>query len=195
MAEYVTQDELSKYGKKSTANAGLTLGIIGTGLAALQGMNSGNGILGGIFGGNSNSCGGPTAWEAWQKECSDNVALTSAIWQTRVTDLQEKFDLYTRLDNKIGELEKTTSIVNAQLPLMFQLANVTSERYTDDKVYADRERQSSINAAMEAQILMRPTGKVALPFSDLITGVPQMPKIIYQTTNCGCGCGSDSSVG
>lgn len=170
--------------------------IIGTALAAF----GGNGALGGLFGGNAAGTDYPTAFQVQEKECADNLALTRSIYDTRITDLQEKFDLYTRLDNKISELEKTTSIVNAQLPLMFQLANVTAERYCDDKACACSSaissavaNQATVNAAMELQIAMRPVGKVALPFSDLITGVPQMPRIIYNTTTCGC-CG-DSSVG
>lgn len=62
-----------KFGKKGTARAGLTLGIIGTALAALGNNNGcgcgGNGILGGLFGGNNNGCnlcsselGGQTQW-------------------------------------------------------------------------------------------------------------------------------------
>ena len=60
MAEFMTQDDADKrYGKKGRTNAGLTLGIIGTALAALNngggdgcccGGNNGGGILGGLFG-------------------------------------------------------------------------------------------------------------------------------------------------
>lgn len=57
MAEFLTLEEgRSQFGTKGTANAGLTLGIIGTALGA---MNSGffrNGILGGLGWGN-NGCG------------------------------------------------------------------------------------------------------------------------------------------
>lgn len=186
MADYISMTEAdARYGKRGVSNTALGIGIGGLALAALNG--NGNGILGGLFGGNSGTaCGGPTAWEAWQKECEDNVALTSAIWQTRVTDLQEKFDLYTRLDNKISELEKSDATLKASLPLMFQLANVTSERYTDDKVCANREKQNSINAAMEAQILMRPAGDVRLNMSSLYTGIPTLPNVRYVTETCPC---------
>lgn len=190
MAEYITMEQADeKFGSKGKANAGLTLGIIGTALGALAG--GGNGILGGMFnGGNSNVCAGPTAWEAWQKECKDNVDLTNAIWQTRVTDLNEKFDLYTRLNARIVELEKKDAQLEAALPLQFQLSTCQSERYTDNRVAHDRERQSAINSALQTEIMMRPVGKVGLPFTDLITGIPQLPKVVYDVTNCGCGCSS-----
>lgn len=59
MAEFLTMDEAkSKFGTKGRTNAGLTLGIIGTALAAFAGNNggcgcgNGGGILGNLFGGN-----------------------------------------------------------------------------------------------------------------------------------------------
>ena len=56
MAEFLTMDEAkSKFGTKGRTNAGLTLGIIGTALAAFAGNNggcgcgNGGGILGNLF--------------------------------------------------------------------------------------------------------------------------------------------------
>lgn len=50
MAEFLTKEEADKaYGSKSRTTAGLTLGIIGTALAASNG---------GIFGGNDGCCCG-----------------------------------------------------------------------------------------------------------------------------------------
>lgn len=44
MAEFLTMDEAkSKFGTKGRTNAGLTLGIIGTALAAFAGNNGGCG--------------------------------------------------------------------------------------------------------------------------------------------------------
>ena len=61
MAEFLTMQEAEdKFGKKGRTNAALTLGIIGTALGAFAGNNNGcgcgggNGILGGLFGGNNN---------------------------------------------------------------------------------------------------------------------------------------------
>ena len=61
MAEFLTmEDAENKFGTKGRTNAGLTLGIIGTALAALGNNGGGcgcgnNGILGGLFGGNNGS--------------------------------------------------------------------------------------------------------------------------------------------
>lgn len=91
---------------RGRANAGLTLGIIGTvlGAAALWGRG-GNGIGnllggGGLSGGtptNVNINGGwgtsghcaPTAFEAYTKSCDDAIALTSAFYNQRINSLQE----------------------------------------------------------------------------------------------------------
>lgn len=60
MAEFLTmEDAENKFGTKGRTNAGLTLGIIGTALAALGnngggcGCGNNGGILGGLFGGNN----------------------------------------------------------------------------------------------------------------------------------------------
>lgn len=62
MAEFLTMEEAkSKFGTKGRTNAGLTLGIIGTALAAFAGNGGGcgcgnnGGILGNLFGGNNNN--------------------------------------------------------------------------------------------------------------------------------------------
>lgn len=60
MAEFLTMAEAEdKFGKKGRTNAALTLGIIGTALGAFAGNNGGcgcGGLLGNLFGGNTNSC-------------------------------------------------------------------------------------------------------------------------------------------
>lgn len=104
MAEFLTMDEAkSKFGSKSRTNAGLTLGIIGTALAAFAGNNggrgcgNGGGILGNLFGGNNNCCA---------MQAAEN-AKTLAMAQ--------------------GQQAATA----AALPLMFELNKVNAERYTD----------------------------------------------------------------
>lgn len=100
-------------GTRERANAGLTLGIIGTvlGAAALWGRNGGGigSILGGggagsgsgaptninINGGDTSYSSGshghvaPTAFEAYEKGCAEALALTSAIYQQRINSLNE----------------------------------------------------------------------------------------------------------
>lgn len=84
-------------GSSGVAKAGLTLGIIGTGLAALGGGQNGNGILGGLFGGGTNK--------------DEQIAELKSM---RYTD-QVGIDLYKNIiaqsnneDAKLGAFQKET---------------------------------------------------------------------------------------
>lgn len=110
-------------GTRERANAGLTLGIIGTvlGAAALLGRGNGIGsILGGgasggagspanvninAYGTGGTGCVAPTSFQAFEKECGDVLALTNEMWGLKVgtmqaataareVDVAEKFGLY-----------------------------------------------------------------------------------------------------
>ena len=112
------------YGHDSTrgkANAGLTLGIIGTVLGAAALWGRGNNGIGNLLGGGGSSSGVPTnvninggiggchiapsPFEVYQHECDDVLALTNTLWGQKVntlellaaqrnTDIAEKFGLY-----------------------------------------------------------------------------------------------------
>ena len=94
---------------RERANAGLTLGIIGTvlGAAALWGRGNGIGsILGGGAGfsggastpanvninaygtGAGNGCVAPTSFQAWDKGCEDALELTNAMWGLKLGSMQ-----------------------------------------------------------------------------------------------------------
>jgi hypothetical protein len=113
-----------KYTKRGTGNAALTLGIIGTAGVGLLGASMLSGRGGGLFGGGSGmpqnvnintELGGygtataagvaPTAFQVYEKECSEALALTNELWgmrvsgmeqnyQTRNNDVAEKFSLW-----------------------------------------------------------------------------------------------------
>ena len=86
-------------GSSGVAQAGLTLGIIGTGLAVLQGMNNGNG-LGGIFGGSNKN-----------DELEAELAQYKAI---KYTD-DKSFDLYEKLISTRDETNAKIGVVQTQL--------------------------------------------------------------------------------
>ena len=100
------------------ANAGLTLGIIGTALGAwaLFGnrRSAGTSILGGAGGGmlgdgstNINvlgatagsGSGAPTAFQAWEKSCEDTLALQGGLYQRALTQQNQRFEDRERLDS------------------------------------------------------------------------------------------------
>lgn len=93
------------------ANAGLTLGIIGTALGAwaLFGnrRSASASILGGAGGGmlgdgstNINvlgatagsGSGAPTAFQAWEKSCEDTLALQGGLYQWALTQQNQRFE-------------------------------------------------------------------------------------------------------
>lgn len=93
-----------KFGKKGTARAGLTLGIIGTALAALGNNNGcgcgGNGILGGLFGGNNNGCAMQAAEQAKTLAMAQGQMADNLSWANRVQSLQDDVDLYTYINGQ-----------------------------------------------------------------------------------------------
>lgn len=109
MAEYLTKEEAEdKFGSKGKTNAGLTLGIIGTGLALLKGNNgcgcgNGGGILGGLLGGNGggNCC---QAEQAMQMAMIQGEASQNLAWANRVNSMQDDIDLYTYINGRTTAL-------------------------------------------------------------------------------------------
>lgn len=120
-------DGYSRYGRygtapfasKGVAGTGLGLGIAGTALGLLALSRNSRGI--GLFGGTSstpenvninttslsggNGVSSPTAFQTWNKECEDALALTNEMWglkvstmnnarEAREVDVNEKFQLW-----------------------------------------------------------------------------------------------------
>lgn len=112
--------------------------------------------------------------------------MTKSIYETRITDLKEKSDLYLAVNSRLVELEKKDAALAASLPLAMQLAQCNSERYTDNKVNQESQSRERVDWMLQSEISKKIDGTMGLPYSSLITGVPQMPRIILDTTNCGC---------
>lgn len=108
----------SKFGSKSRTNAGLTLGIIGTALAAFAGNNggcgcgNGGGILGNLFGGNNNCCA---------MQAAEN-AKTLAMAQGQ----QKTQPILDEINREVGSLSLDEQKVLAQMP-EYQMAKQTYE--------------------------------------------------------------------
>lgn len=105
MAEFLTMDEAkSKFGTKGRTNAGLTLGIIGTALAAFAGNNggcgcgNGGGILGNLFGGNNNCCAMQAAENAKTLAMAQGQQADNLSWANRVQSMQDDINLYTYIN-------------------------------------------------------------------------------------------------
>jgi hypothetical protein len=104
-------------GSSGVAKAGLTLGIIGTGLAALNGGGNGNGILGNLFGGNNCAKNAVAELEAEVAELKSmrytdyvgidlykNIIATQKEEDKKISDLQGTLFAY------IIDLDKRTAL-------------------------------------------------------------------------------------
>lgn len=89
--------------------------------------------------------------------------FTKLNYEGRIQDLNEKFDLYTRLNNKITELEKAQAKTETALPLMFELNKTNSERYTDGAA-----------CALQRQLDHKIDGQLKYAYSDLCAPVPSI---------------------
>lgn len=175
------------YGHDSTrgkANAGLTLGIIGTVLGAAALWNRNGGGIGNLLGGGSGSsgvptnvningggigggCCAPTAFEAYQHECEDVLALTSALYNQRIaslqeataarnTDIAEKFGLYkSQVDADFGlyvstrnNIDSVNNRINNELFSLY--------KYTRDKDDETNARLAKLESAVAVNSAVRP---------------------------------------
>lgn len=170
-------------GTRERANAGLTLGIIGTVLGGAALLKRGG--IGSVFGGggsdgpanvNINSFGGggfaPTAFEAYKHECEDVLALTKEIFGQKIntlttlaaqrnTDVAEKFGLYkSQVDADFGlyvnnrdNIDAVNNRINNELFSLY--------KYTRDK---DDETNAKI-CALESRVAVN---EAVRPYQDKI---------------------------
>lgn len=139
MAEFLTMDEAkSKFGTKGRTNAGLTLGIIGTALAAFAGNNggcgcgNGGGILGNLFGGN-NCCAMQAAENAKTLAMAQGQQADNLSWANRVQSMQQAQQaqqktqpILDEINREVGSLSLDEQKVLAQMP-EYQMAKQTYE--------------------------------------------------------------------
>jgi hypothetical protein len=100
----------------ATGNAALTTGIIGTALGVLNG--SGNGLLGGLFGGNNNcSCNENMLVNRYELAMQQQIAAKDArigLLESNIYTDQKIADVYERLNVKIQANKDAQDAVNLQ---------------------------------------------------------------------------------
>ena len=171
------------------ANAGLTLGIIGTALGALNslGNGNGNGLLGGLFG---NGCTGPcsknagitneelyiersqaaeylaTTKQYYEGMMQTNKAIGDAFFDSYKRDVDNSFMLYKSqrdaddvLARKIDEVDKKVDIMAAIRPYQDALINSKIETVA-----------ANANFNLEKRTCKMITGQLVLPSTPTITG-------------------------
>ena len=169
------------------ANAGLTLGIIGTALGAINSMGNGNGFLSGLFGNNcSGSCSknaGITNEELYieRSQAAEYLAttkqyyegmmqtsknITDAFFDSYKRDVDNSFMLYKSqrdaddvLARKIDEVDKKVDIMAAIRPYQDALINSKIDNVA-----------ANANFNLEKRTCKMITGQLVLPSTPTVTG-------------------------
>lgn len=184
----------------SIGSALLGAGGLATGITALATKvpKNGCGNHHGYYGG-----GAPTAFEAWEKSCEDQVALTAAIYQDRIAtlndaraarevDVNEKFQLYKSqidadfglyknqrdgfdvLAKRIGDLETQVAVGQAIRPYQDALIHCRIDKVADNATFDLYKRTCRMI-----------TGEVVLPNTPTVTG--------FQSANGRCNASTEVS--
>lgn len=181
----------------SIGSALLGAGGLATGITALATKVPKNGCGNHYHGG---GYGSPSAFDAWEKACEDQVALTAAIYQDRIAtlndaraarevDVNEKFQLYKSqidadfglyknqrdgydvLAKRIGDLETLVAVGQAIRPYQDALINCKIDKVADNATFDLYKRTCRMIK-----------GEVVLPNTPTVTG--------FQSAN---GCVSTST--
>lgn len=177
---------------RGIAIGGLVTGIVGSVLGLGNNGGLGN-ILG--WGNNCNACAGqPTVYSVQEKECADNLALTKAMYENRLRDIQElssfrekdiqeKFSLYqndnanyNKLAERISKLETNEAVMAAVEPYKTKIIL--------DKIALEAERRS----CADNKIVNYVNGTFQPVYVADIT--PAATSQVRTTYNPLCGCGN-----
>jgi hypothetical protein len=125
------------YGRRDVngkANAGLTLGIIGTALGAWALYGSTNINVDGTA---------PTAFQAWAKSCEDTLALQGGLYQWALTQQSQRFQDRQVIDGEMFGLYKS------QIDADFSLYKGQRDNYDALKAQIDElKTQVAVGAAI-----------------------------------------------
>ena len=149
--------ENKQYASKATASTGVALGATALGVTLL------NGGLGNLFGGGA---------AAGAIACEDKIALTSAIYQSRITQMEERFADRNVLNLELFEIYKTGR----------DRDDVLSKRISDLEASAALVHERTINY-IDKLDCWNIKGSKILESTPTVTGFPSAP-------SCGgcCGC-------
>lgn len=109
-----------------------------------------------------------------QGDAAVDAKFTKMNYEGRIQDLNEKFDLYTRLNNKITDLEKAQAKTETALPLMFELSKVNSERYTDACCCTSQKNLLMATNDLQRQLDHKIDGELKYSYNNLCAPVPSI---------------------
>lgn len=184
-----------KYASNGKANAGLTTGIIGTALGALNST----GMLGGLFGGGNNCCTSEdhlvNRYEAAQQARIAELETEVKLRDSNIYTDSKILDLYRFFDNELKDVRTTLcaqAVHNQRTEDSFALARqdiAAVESRLSEKIKIEAERRccgdNSIinyaNATFYPKLV-----------ADVTAGTTTTAQTLYNPLpNCGCGCGNN----
>lgn len=140
------------------ANAGLTLGIIGTALGGLALFGNRRSTPASILGGATAGSGSgvPTAFQAWEKSCEDTLALQGGLYQWALAQQNQRFEDRERLNSElfgvyIDGRNRTDALIEKNNTDHFNLYKYT--RDADDDI---RKELSDLKAELAVTKAIRP---------------------------------------
>lgn len=193
--------DVHNYASKGVANAGLTTGIIGTSLGALNAMGGAGGLLGGLFGGGCNG-----AWN--MAGCSENMLVNRyelgqaqeieslksqiALRDANTFTDSKMLEMYKYIDGKLGEINGVLcgqAVQNQATKDSFQLMQERLEcckhemrealcREIGDRKCADNAIVNYVNATFYPKMV-----------ADVTTGTTTTAQMLYNPLpidSCGC---------
>lgn len=108
------------------------------------------------------------------RDNTQNMAICDKFTAEREKDITEKANIYTALANRINELEKKEAANSAALPLMFELAAVKANKYTDECCCKSEKELLLSNANIQRQLDTKINGTLKYAYSDLCAPVPSI---------------------
>lgn len=130
------------------------------------------------------------------RDNAQNMAAAKAFADARERDVQEKTDIFERLSVRINDLEKREVATATALPLMFELAKVNAERYSDDCCCKTQKEMLVMGSELQRQLDHKITGQLKYSYSDLCAPVPSIsPLYCSPFTSYGTGVYAGTAAG
>lgn len=131
------------------------------------------------------------------RDNTQNQRVCEEFYRTREKDIQEKTDIFERLNTRLVELEKKDAAISASLPLMFELNKVNAERYADNCCCKTEKEILMVDANLQRQLDHKIDGQLKYSYNNLCAPVPDISPLYCTpftvngsgTTYTGC-CGT-----
>jgi len=181
-----------KYASNGKANAGLTTGIIGTALGALNSMGGG---LGGILGGGNCGCSESMAVNRYEAQQQARIAELETEVKLRDSNIytdSKILDLYKYFDGEMRGIRDTLcaqAVHNQRTEDSFALARqdiASVESRLSDKIKLEAERRCCADNAIVnyANATFYPK-----QVADVTVGTTMTAQMLYNPIpDCGCDC-------